>query len=282
MRPSNSGRVVTRQYASASAFTRNSSTLPWLTRRERMSTSGLSTSVMPPPRPRVSYSGSASAPGSRGPTHPASRAITAAAATDAGSAHDGRRDVLSSTRRLRSCSARRATTATTPAFGRFGIYSGVAEKRGAIVELKCEMPRSPAALSSFSSPTTWPNNWPPARAQHGRRAARPAFPSKPGMTLRQVKDDMFNRIREVFNVGRFARIDGGTGGYSHNSGTVSGVLVGVEGGTDEAAKDVSMHIAAMRPQAVEQGRSRSGGRRQGARSPPGRRPRRRQAGEHCR
>jgi elongation factor Ts len=31
---------------------------------------------------------------------------------------------------------------------------------------------------------------------------------------------------------------------------VSGVLVEVEGGTDEAAKDVSMHIAAMRPLAV--------------------------------
>ena len=61
---------------------------------------------------------------------------------------------------------------------------------------------------------------------------------------------MFNRIREVFNVGRLARIDGATGGYSHNAGTVSGVLVQVEGGNDEAAKDVSMHVAAMRPLAV--------------------------------
>jgi elongation factor Ts len=75
-------------------------------------------------------------------------------------------------------------------------------------------------------------------------------PSQPGKTLRAVKDEMFNRIREVFNVGRMVRIDGTCGGYSHNSGTVSGVLVEVEGGTDEAAKDVSMHIAAMRPLAV--------------------------------
>src|SRR5439155_23591913 len=75
-------------------------------------------------------------------------------------------------------------------------------------------------------------------------------PSKPGKTLREVKDDMFNRIREVFNVGRLARIDGTCGGYSHNAGTVRGVLLQVEGGTDEAAKDVSMHIAAMRPLAV--------------------------------
>ncbi|MBW8883342.1 MAG: translation elongation factor Ts, partial [Planctomycetia bacterium] len=44
--------------------------------------------------------------------------------------------------------------------------------------------------------------------------------------------------------------EGPTGGYSHNAATVSGVLVQVEGGTDEAAKDVSMHIAAMRPLGV--------------------------------
>ncbi|MGE3780062.1 MAG: translation elongation factor Ts, partial [Pirellulaceae bacterium] len=40
---------------------------------------------------------------------------------------------------------------------------------------------------------------------------------------------------------------GTCGGYSHNSGTISGVLLLVKGGTDEAAKDVCMHIAAMRP-----------------------------------
>ena len=61
---------------------------------------------------------------------------------------------------------------------------------------------------------------------------------------------MFNRIREVFNVGRMAKLDGATGGYSHNAGTVSGVLVQIEGGNDDAAKDVSMHVAAMRPLAV--------------------------------
>jgi len=42
-------------------------------------------------------------------------------------------------------------------------------------------------------------------------------------------------------------VEGATGGYCHNAASVHGVLVAVEGGTDEAAKDVSMHIAAMRP-----------------------------------
>ena len=54
----------------------------------------------------------------------------------------------------------------------------------------------------------------------------------------------------IFNVGRFERVEGATGGYSHNSGTIAGVLVAVEGGNDELAKDVSMHIAAMRPNAL--------------------------------
>ena len=39
------------------------------------------------------------------------------------------------------------------------------------------------------------------------------------------------------------------GGYLHHTGT-SGVLVEVQGGTEEAAKEVSMHIAAMRPAVV--------------------------------
>ncbi len=70
------------------------------------------------------------------------------------------------------------------------------------------------------------------------------------MTLREQKDELFNRIREVFNVGRMVRFDGTCGSYSHNAGTVSGVLLQVEGGNEEAAKDVCMHVAAMRPQAL--------------------------------
>ena len=67
------------------------------------------------------------------------------------------------------------------------------------------------------------------------------------MTLAEQKDDLFNRIREVFNVGRMVRIDSACGSYSHNSSTVSGVLLAIEGGNDEAAKGVCMHVAAMRP-----------------------------------
>ena len=65
--------------------------------------------------PRVWYSGSALAPGMRGPMTPASSAITAAATTAAGIASDGRAAAApNSTWRVRSWRARSATTATTP------------------------------------------------------------------------------------------------------------------------------------------------------------------------
>jgi elongation factor Ts len=74
-------------------------------------------------------------------------------------------------------------------------------------------------------------------------------PMKAGVTLGEQKDDMFNRIREVFNLARIVRIDGAAGGYAHHTGTV-GALIEVEGGTPEAAKDIAMHIVAQEPSAV--------------------------------
>jgi elongation factor Ts len=137
------------------------------------------------------------------------------------------------------------------AFGRFGIYAGLDKKAGAIVELKCES--APVAGSAefiqLANDLAQQLATGPGAATADELLAQPS-PSQKGKTLKDVKDDMFNRIREVFNVGRMARLEGQTGGYCHNATTVSGVLVQVEGGNDEAAKDVSMHIAAMRPLAV--------------------------------
>jgi len=136
-------------------------------------------------------------------------------------------------------------------FGRFGIYCGVDKPAGAIVELKCES--APVAggqeFIQLASDMAKQLATGPGANTPDELLDQPS-PSHPGKKLRDVKDDMFNRIREVFNVGRMARLEGPTGGYSHNAGTVSGVLVQVVGGTDEAAKDVSMHIAAMRPLAL--------------------------------
>ena len=137
------------------------------------------------------------------------------------------------------------------AFGRFGLYTGADKDCGAIVELMCES--APVTQNEefiqladdlACQLATGPG------AETADELLDQASPSKEGMTLREQKDDLFNRIREVFNVGRFHRVESATGGYSHNAGTVSGVLLAVEGGNDEVSKDVSMHIAAMRPAAL--------------------------------
>jgi elongation factor Ts len=137
------------------------------------------------------------------------------------------------------------------AFGRIGIFASFDPPVGAMVVLKCE-----------SAPVTQNVEFLQLAADLARQLARSPkvesaeelldqpSPSNPGQTLRQVKDDLFNRIREVFNVGRIARIDGSCAGYEHPGSTVYGVLCHVAGGNAEAARNVCMHIAALRPKSV--------------------------------
>lgn len=137
------------------------------------------------------------------------------------------------------------------AFGRFGIYSGQDKATGAIVELKCES----APVAKNEDFIQLANDLAQqlatgAGAASAEELLAQASPSKSGQTLGEQRDDLMNKIREVFKVGRVSRIEGATGGYSHNAGTVAGVLAGVKGGNDLVAKDVCMHIAAMKPAAL--------------------------------
>jgi elongation factor Ts len=136
-------------------------------------------------------------------------------------------------------------------FGRFGLYCGTDKQVGAMVELKCES--APVAANEetiqLANDLAQQLAEGPGAATAEELLEQPS-PSKSGMTLGEQKADLFNRIREVFNVGRMVKIESPCGGYTHNAGTVSGVLVAVEGGDDDAAKDVSMHIAAMRPESL--------------------------------
>lgn len=138
------------------------------------------------------------------------------------------------------------------AFGRFGLYCGLDKSEGAIVELKCE-----------SAPVTQNEEFIQLADDMARALATTSqevnttdellaleSPSKSGVTLREQMADLFNRIREKFEVGRMSKLRGTCGGYFHNSGTVAGVLIQVDGGSEVAAKDVAMHIAAMRPAAL--------------------------------
>jgi len=139
----------------------------------------------------------------------------------------------------------------TTAFGRFGVYAGIDKPAGAMVELNCES----APVAGHEEFIQMCNDLAQALAESSGVTAVDELlalksPSKPDMTLKEQLDELYGRMREVFKVGRFLRYEGSTGGYSHNSGTVSGVLLKVEGGTDEAAKDVAMHVAAMKPEVL--------------------------------
>jgi len=137
------------------------------------------------------------------------------------------------------------------AFGRFGLCIGVDNAASAIVEMKCES--DPVAKNEEFIQLA--NDLAAALATSSSVNSVDELlaldsPSKEGVTLAQQRDELMNRIREVFNIGRMDRFDGGSGGYSHNAGTISGVLIAVTGGNDDVAKDVCMHIAAMSPAAL--------------------------------
>ncbi len=136
-------------------------------------------------------------------------------------------------------------------FGRFGLYVGADKSTGAMVELLCES--APVTQNEefiqLANDLAQQLATGPGAANADELLAQPS-PSKAGMTLGEQKEDLFNRIREVFRVGRMVRVESSCGGYSHNAGTIAGVLVEIEGGNDVASKDVAMHIAAMKPAAL--------------------------------
>jgi elongation factor Ts len=136
-------------------------------------------------------------------------------------------------------------------FGRMGIFADLKASTGAMVELKCES----APVAGHEEFVQLANDLARQLAQGpgaatGEELLDQASPSKKGTTLREQRDELFNRIREVFQVGRTVRFDGPCAGYSHNAGTVSGVLLEVRGSDTEAARDICMHVAAMRPKAL--------------------------------
>ncbi len=136
-------------------------------------------------------------------------------------------------------------------FGRMGIFADLNESVGAMVELKCES--NPVAQNEefiqLADDLAQQLAKGPGASTADELLDQPS-PSKPGTTLREQKDELCNRIREVFNVGRTVRFDGRCGAYCHNAGTVSGVLLQLLGGEAETAKNICMHITAMRPKAL--------------------------------
>jgi elongation factor Ts len=142
----------------------------------------------------------------------------------------------------------RASRAT--AFGRIAVFADFSAPAGAMVELRCES--APVATNeefvALANALAKQLGAGPGAASVESLLEQPS-PDGSGRTLRQQYEEVNNRIREVFRISRLVRLEGRCGGYAHHNGAV-GVLLQVEGGTPEAAKDICMHIAASRPKAM--------------------------------
>jgi elongation factor Ts len=136
------------------------------------------------------------------------------------------------------------------AFGRMGLYTDWEKGVGALVDVLCES----APVAANAEFVSLANDLARQLALgKGAKTADELLAQTSDANKQKFQDrilDLANRIREVFKVGRIARIDGKCGGYVHHAGKTVGVLVEVSNGSAEAAKDVCMHIAAMRPQVL--------------------------------
>jgi len=134
--------------------------------------------------------------------------------------------------------------------GRIAVYTDFQAGVGAMIDLRCES----APVAANREFVQLANDL--ARqlaagpgAETPEQLLSQTSPSQPGQTLREQFNELNNRIREVFKLERIRRIEGRCGGYVHHDAAV-GVLLLVEGGSPELAKDICMHIAAMRPAVV--------------------------------
>jgi elongation factor Ts len=133
--------------------------------------------------------------------------------------------------------------------GRIGVFASIDKGVGAMVELQCES--APVASNEefiqlaedlAKQLATGPG------AKTAEELWTQPSPSRKGMTLEEQRDELQNKIREVFRIARLERFNAPSGGFVHMAKI--GVLLEVEGGNDELAKDVSLHIAAMSPKAT--------------------------------
>jgi elongation factor Ts len=149
--------------------------------------------------------------------------------------------------------ALRADRETTT--GRLAVFTDLAKGVGTMIELKCES--APVANSpdfkDFCNDIAKTLALGPGATTADELLAQKSA-AHPDKTLGEVKDDLFNRMREVFDLSRILRIDAPCGGYAHHDGSkaalveVAGNVTGPEAA--EAAKGVAMHVVALAPQAV--------------------------------
>ena len=139
--------------------------------------------------------------------------------------------------------------------GRLAVYTDLEKGVGALVELKCEsapVAGSPDFKDFVNDIAKTLALGPGASSQEELLSQKSQ--AHPDKTLGEIKDDLFNRMREVFELSRICRIDAPCGGYAHHDGSKA-ALVEVTGETAgpqaaEVAKDVAMHVVALSPKAI--------------------------------
>jgi elongation factor Ts len=138
--------------------------------------------------------------------------------------------------------------------GRLAVYTDPAKGVAAIIELKCESP--PVAGSpdfkAFCEDIAKTLALGPGAASPEELLAQKSQ-AHPDKTLGEIKDDLFNRMREVFELSRIKRIDAPCGGYAHHDGSKAALveIIGEKAAeAGEVAKDIAMHVVAMAPKAI--------------------------------
>ena len=136
--------------------------------------------------------------------------------------------------------------------GRIALFTDAQKQVTAMVELLCES--APVANTEefielvnglAEQLATGPG------AKTAEELLAQPFPGKKGVTLQHVYDDLVNKIREVFRLPRIVRVEGPCGAYVHHNAAV-GVLLPIDGTNVELGKDVSMHVASMKPKALSE------------------------------
>jgi len=134
------------------------------------------------------------------------------------------------------------------AFGRIGFYHEPGVKT-ALVELLCES--APVAKAgdfvALANELAKQLALGPGAENGDALLNQPS--SQAGKTLRDVFEETVNRIREAFRVGRILRVDGACAAYLHHDGSKVAV-VQVEGTGLDVAREIAMHVVAMRPTAL--------------------------------
>jgi elongation factor Ts len=133
------------------------------------------------------------------------------------------------------------------------VAASVAGTTGALVEVNCEtdfVTKNESFLALARSLATLVANENPADVD--ALARLPLSQDGFGPTVEDVRTGLIGKIGENMTIRRFQRYAGGGTLASYLHGTRIGVLVQYEG-DETAARDVAMHVAAMKPVALSAG-----------------------------